>query len=105
MSENIQINQNGSSQSALKIEIKEYEADPFYRNIRQHVEKMIIGLEQGATKTLKKICDKEFWKELEKGQRIAAGSYVALLVAAEQLPLELKGKDGANACLYQVKSL
>ena len=101
MNENIVNGEVIPPESVLIAEIKRLEVDPFYRDIRQQVEMKIPGLTPGVLYTLKKICGKDFWDEFVTAEKINAGTYVSLLVAAKQLPLTPEGTNTENSCLYQ----
>lgn len=75
--------------------------NPMYCRIRHHVEMMIPQMKTVCT--LKKICGKKFWGKLSKGQQIAAGSYITLLVKFDELSLTGEGKDSSNSKLYRRK--
>lgn len=68
--------------------------------VQRHLEDKTSELELGVKSTLKQICDDDFWRQLSRFERIAAGKYVAYLVARKQLPLSFSGKTSSNWQLY-----
>ncbi len=51
--------------------------------------------------TAKKLCGEEFWKLLEKGERIIAGKCIAHMVARKFITLDFAGVTIAKSRLYK----
>lgn len=74
--------------AALLTYIKRVEENPFYIEVRKHIELMIPKMTLRVAYELKKIWGENAWFFLEKWQKIDAGIYVSALVATKQLPLD-----------------
>ena len=85
-----------------KTTLLRHEPTKISEDIREHIENKIPSLNYDHIYTLKQIFEDDLlWDAIDRGDRNAAGSYIALLVAAEKLPLKPMGKNSANACLYK----
>lgn len=69
-------------------------------HIWEHLERKIQDLQPGIKKTLKQICENDFWCQLSRVETRMAGKYVAYLVARKQLPLSFVGKTTSNSQIY-----
>lgn len=68
--------------------------------IRIAVEERIPALQPNVKYTLKKICGKGFWKELDDGDQERAGWCMTHMVAKNQVPMQLVGKDCHHTNVY-----
>ena len=50
----------------------------------------------------KKLCGKDFWMQLTKGDKIAAGRCISIMSERNLLPLVYMGRNPANASMYRL---
>lgn len=63
----------------------------------------IPELDPNVSYTVKKMCGKEFWKLLAKGDRNNAGACVSYLVSLNKLPLVADGQTKSYSNKYLLK--
>jgi hypothetical protein len=56
-------------------------------SIKGQIKSRLTILSRKTKLTAKSLCGEEFWKRLEKGERLTAGKYIVYLVEQGELPL------------------
>lgn len=75
----------------------------FFDELKAHIESRIRSIKWDRPITLKVICGKEFWDQLTKWERIAAGRSVVHMVEGKLLPLTFAGRSNENSMRYVMK--
>lgn len=76
--------------------------ESFYKNIQSQIEEALPFLERDMQYTVEMLCDPNFWKSLNPGQKKMAGRCVAHMVMENRIQLSFAGKSISNSRLYTV---
>lgn len=76
--------------------------ESFYNNIQSLIEEALPFLERDMQYTVEMLCDPNFWKSLNPGQKKMAGRCVAYMVMENRIQLSFAGKSISNSRLYTV---